>query len=53
MEVSGHLYAPAALCREGTPVRTGQQAVWAPEQVWTASGKGKSLYLPGIRAPYV
>jgi len=48
MEVSGHVHAPAALSWEGRPVRTGQQAGWVPEQVWTASGKGKSLNPAGM-----
>ena len=51
MQVSGHIHVPAALGREGTPVRTGQQIGWAPEQVWTASGKGKSLNPEGFRTP--
>jgi hypothetical protein len=39
MEVSGRLYAAAAL----TPVLIGQEAVWAPEPVWTPWRKEQFL----------
>jgi cell division inhibitor SulA len=44
---------PAALGREGTPVRSVQQIGWTPEQVYTASRKENSLNPEGIRVLYV
>jgi hypothetical protein len=40
MEVTGQLYAPAALLtRKEPPVPIGREARWAPEPVWTLWSK--------------
>jgi hypothetical protein len=49
MEVSGQLYAPAALAPgKETPAPIGQEAGWAPEPVWSLWSRKKFLALPGI-----
>jgi hypothetical protein len=54
MEVSGHLHAPVALLLGNVPsVPIGQEAVWAPERVWTLWSKEKFLALAGNRTPAV
>jgi hypothetical protein len=42
MEVSGQLHKPAAvLLGKRTSLSTEQEAVWAPDSVWTLQRKGK------------
>jgi hypothetical protein len=49
MKVSGQPQASAILPpRKEPPVPTGQEAVWAPEPVWTLWREEKSLALSGI-----
>jgi hypothetical protein len=47
MEVSGQLYDPAALL----PGPIVQEAVWAPELIWTLWKKEESLALVRNRTP--
>jgi hypothetical protein len=52
--VSGQRYAPAALYfRETTPVRTGREAGWSSELVWTQRIDEISFVCAGDRTPVV
>jgi hypothetical protein len=52
--MSGQLDAPAALPpRKQFPVPIGQEAGWAPEQVWMLRSGEYSLSLHGNRNPVV
>jgi hypothetical protein len=49
MEVSGQLHAPGALLPgKGPPVSIGQEAGWAPKQVWTLWRRENPLTHAGI-----
>jgi hypothetical protein len=47
MEVSGQLYASAALLPTNSPVPIRQEAGWAPELVW-ALWRRENIAVPGI-----
>jgi hypothetical protein len=53
MGVSGQHHVPAALypLGKGPPVPIGQEAGWAPEQVWTQRIEEKSFAPAGDRTP--
>jgi hypothetical protein len=55
MGVSGQRHAPAALYPRGKdpPVPIGEEAVWAPEPVWTQRLEEKSSVSVGDRTPIV
>jgi hypothetical protein len=54
MGVSGQHHAPAALYpKKGLPVPIEQEALWAPETVWTQRLEEKSSVSVGDRTPVI